>query len=249
MIATPIVFFNNNFIQLIATVLSSSSEEPTLPAFLMKEMERDAILQTINISEINVTIDLGSAMSPTEFMIGEHNIPSGTTITLRANSSASWGFPPYSQAVTWHSKVIHKLISGQTYRYWNARFENHGIPLQLALPYLGTKEYPANNYRFGWQHIVEDLTNIDFSDGFKRYADLKSKRNKFRFSFKESEADKVKLENIFKTFGVGKSLFIALDYDANINTQTFFGAMESFMAENYPVNRFQIPDFLFTESL
>jgi hypothetical protein len=88
--------------------------------------DRNAIFRTG--ATFPFVIDLGSAQRITAFALLDHNLTSGGTLTLQANTSDSWGSPAYSQAVSNNNPAY--LYLDQTYRYWRV------VPVDVSLSYF-----------------------------------------------------------------------------------------------------------------
>jgi hypothetical protein len=86
-----------------------------------------------------IKADLGAALQVQAFVLLDHNLTSGATITLQANSADDWGAPPYSQAVTWTAGTL-CLFLDQTYRWWRLTISDDANPagyLRASEFYLG----------------------------------------------------------------------------------------------------------------
>ena len=84
----------------------------------MIDLDRDTTYRSNNDISINIVMDLSSAKSFDSFIIADHNLSSGATITLEANASDSWGAPTFSEVITWSSgTILHYLSSSQSFRY------------------------------------------------------------------------------------------------------------------------------------
>ena len=70
---------------------------------------------------------------PTILGILNHNLTNAATIKLQANSSDSWGSPPYDQTITWRELNIYFTFS-QDYPYWRVTIDDSG---NSAFPQIG----------------------------------------------------------------------------------------------------------------
>jgi hypothetical protein len=90
-------------------------------------------------SPVWLKADLGSARQVRAFVLLHHNITSGATITLQANSADDWGAPPYSQAITWAAGVLCFFLN-ETYRWWRLTVTDASNPdgyIRASELYLG----------------------------------------------------------------------------------------------------------------
>ena len=75
--------------------------------------------------------------------IYNHNLTSGATITLQANTSDSWGSPPYSVTLTWRDELVYDFVTAvaaaSNYDYVRIRFQDSGNtePIQIGYIMLG----------------------------------------------------------------------------------------------------------------
>lgn len=114
-----------------------------------------------------LTFDLQVDQQVQALILYDHNITSAATITLKANSSDSWGAPPFSEAVGFNStKLVHYLTSAQTYRYWRLEITDAAIPenyLEISEIFLG--QYLQLNTNFSYasgkrakKSLIDDAT-------------------------------------------------------------------------------------------
>jgi len=68
-------------------------------------------------TSVNIVVDLGSATQVTMFVLADHNLTSGATLTLEANATDSWGSPSYTNTVSTISEPIVEYLD-ETYRYF-----------------------------------------------------------------------------------------------------------------------------------
>jgi len=90
-----------------------------------------------------IVIDLGAAKTPTLFILHDHNLTSGASVTLDANASDSWGSPSLSYSFTTITDPLYYYIPSGTYRYWSLNISDAGNPdgyIEAANMFLGTYE-------------------------------------------------------------------------------------------------------------
>lgn len=112
-------------------------------------------------TSIDFTVNLGSAQQITVFGLGDHNLTGSATITLKANTSDSWGAPPYSQAVTLAD--IATLYLDETYQYWRGSISDATNPdtyIQVGLMHLGTYLEPDHQADWGSTQALNGNVNI-----------------------------------------------------------------------------------------
>src|SRR6185369_1741454 len=109
----------DNVIDVSGVVITPATEDLSFPAVNVANQLRKKVYKTKTTTAAeSLTFDLGSAKAAAALVICEHDLKSGDTLTLKANSSNSWGSPPFTQAITWSSGIIVQTFSTQSYRYW-----------------------------------------------------------------------------------------------------------------------------------
>jgi hypothetical protein len=172
-----------------------------------------------------VKFDFGSSQTITCVAIMAHNLTSGATVALQANSSDTWGSPSYSQALTIatdsDSNVIPRLVyfktAGSLYRYWRLLILDPTNPdtyIQIGRVVLG-QEYEAT------RDLSSDLRVelIDPSEGSKSPGEVpvltqKARFRRIRSSFQfvgQTETDK--WATIFDHLGNSRGAIICWDTD------------------------------------
>lgn len=145
---------------------------------------RSAALESPN----TITVDLKSSQEVQAFILFDHNLTSGATITLKGNTANSgWDTPAFSEAVTWNSeKIVHYLSSAQTYRYWRIEITDAGNGdgyTEIGELYLGSYLELTRNYVDGFSRGYSILWNRNetlYGTAKKRFF---NKRRMLRYSF------------------------------------------------------------------
>ncbi|HMA78882.1 MAG TPA: hypothetical protein VKP88_07200, partial [Candidatus Paceibacterota bacterium] len=81
--------------------------------------------RTLDVDGEWITFDFGSAVTADYCAILAHNITSGATVKIQANSSDSWAAPPVDETIdidqvetgTVDDTILHNFTSSE-YRYW-----------------------------------------------------------------------------------------------------------------------------------
>lgn len=141
-------------------------------------------------------IDAGAPISPVAAAALYHNIDAGTgTMRLEANSSDSWGSPPWTQDFVvpsatedgWSVSPWMFLEGSPSYRYWALAVDgpNSIDPIRVGrLMLLGTLRQMQNDVRWGVieeeeHHILEHATDL----GIETIYELGGKRRRFSGEF------------------------------------------------------------------
>jgi hypothetical protein len=114
--------------------------------------DRNAYWKTTSDTSENVVVNFGSAQLVTAFVIADHNLTSGATITLQANTTDAWSPPAYTQVITYGDPAV--LYLSETYQYWRVLIADASNPdtyLRIGKLYLGTyTELAAETARPNW---------------------------------------------------------------------------------------------------
>ena len=112
----------NNFIDSVsAGSIVASSDLPNFEVINLQDQRLSIKWATDSMTSqtVVVTFPSASAYSVTTVAILGHNITSGTSVLIEANTSDSWGAPDYSTTLTViETGAILKFISAQEYQYW-----------------------------------------------------------------------------------------------------------------------------------
>lgn len=129
-----------------AGLWTASSEKPSLPAINLALSNRNKPWRSNGaVSGVTLTVDLGSALGVDAVALISSNLTNAATIGIAANSSNSWGAPPFSTTLTpWTAAntgvMLKFLASTQTFRWWQITLTDAGNPdgfLQVGVVHLG----------------------------------------------------------------------------------------------------------------
>lgn len=124
----------------------------------MLDLDRDTYWLSTGDTSENLVINFGAAETVEAVAIADHNLTSGATVTLQANTSDAWVTPAYTQALT-VADIISFYLS-EEYQYWRLVFADSSNPdgvIQIGEIYLGEyTELTAEWARPAWG------TGIDF---------------------------------------------------------------------------------------
>jgi hypothetical protein len=96
--------------------LTPNTEDPFFPVENIQDIHLGCAWRTVGTTA-QVVIDCGSALEVSCIGLAGLNVTDDATITVEANSSDSWGAPPFSTSLDVAETML-KFIATQTYRYW-----------------------------------------------------------------------------------------------------------------------------------
>jgi hypothetical protein len=143
----------------------------------------------------NIVINLGSAKAITAFVLQDHNLTSGATVTLQAHTSDSWGAPSYTSGALTVQDPIY-FYPSETYQYWRILLADAANPdgyIDAANLFLGTSTSLASKINASWgssrQAGYTLQSNISEPGVLRRYAYAKQKKLTLKFGKTVKNAD------------------------------------------------------------
>jgi hypothetical protein len=128
--------------------------------------DRNTYWETTSDTSENLVIDLGSPKTITAFILADHNLTSGATITLQGHTSNSWGSPAYTHAVVYGDPAV--LYLSESYEFWRPLITDPSNPdtyIRIGKIYLGTyTELIADTARPNWGSAIARKRNLVSSE-------------------------------------------------------------------------------------
>jgi hypothetical protein len=174
----------------IGPTVTASAEDSEYPAENLVDIN-PAKPAKLTTTGGNWILDFGTAIAGVAAALLYHNIDNGVTVTLQANSSSSWGSPPFSQTFTipgrteddWTVSPWIEFASTQTYRYWRllisgtANAQPIGVGHLMILSNLRTMD---TDVRWGEEEVEEHgLIELPTELGVETIYALGGKRRRF----------------------------------------------------------------------
>ena len=163
-----------------------------------------------------IKFDQGSAKKITMAALFGHNLTSGATVTIQANSEDSWEAPSYSQAMTWNEKAIVKFID-ETYQWWRITFEDGSNPDEyIEIGRICAGEYIEPDVNVS-ENVSKQLIDPSVKEGNQGKQGNVITRPKYRAFSVEftgiARAQQDQLSAMFEAVGNTGPLVFALDPD------------------------------------
>ncbi len=172
-----------------------------------------------------VKFDLETAQKVTMLAIFGHNLTSGATIKLEANTTDSWALPPYSHTLTWNALAIVEFLD-QTYRWWRISIEDGANPdgyIEIGRICAGEYYEPAVNVVETVQKSLVDPSTVEESDGRNEWSVERTKYRTYEVQFWDIDATQQgELETMFRAVGITRPLVFALDPDEYPEEETIY---------------------------
>ena len=164
-----------------------------------------------------VQIDMGSAQSIAAFILQNHDIlAADSSLAVAANTSDSWGSPPFSEAITYTASQLFKVWSPASYRWWQFSWTKNVATTVYNLgriflgPYTETTIQP--DYR-GFNRSIKDLSVNHTTTSGHVYSLQRAKPRKFDLVFHDLPLGE--LETYVDGVGTHKAHWIQVDPNAS----------------------------------
>lgn len=247
--ATKLLLHYPNLVD--TATLTPSSEDANFPVENVQNEQRSIVFKTAAaVTDFNIVIDNAVNTYASEFLIVNHNIPNGATITIDRNTSLSW--PANTVTITWGTlgnvPVVFRWASNNM-RYTRLRIQCTSTILNIGRLIMCVAKTPAINYSWGYTKRRLDMSEPTLSLGGQIYTNVKSKITEYDFEFYTKAADIAILEAFFNAVGIGKHCAMSFDYDANPYTETYYGFITEQLeyVSNAP-NAFEVSTLTFREA-
>jgi len=208
-----------------AAAITSSSEVTGLPDDNAVHAFVARVWRTTGDAAEWIKFDMGSAKKITMVAIFGHNLTSGATVTVEANSSDSWTTPAYTGAITWNELALVKFLD-QTHRWWRITFADAANPdgyIEIGRICAGEYVEPAVNVTEEVIRTVADPSNAEEAEGRQGWYYEKPKYRVCQVKFTGiARAQQDQLETMFRAVGNTRPMVFALDPDNYPSDDTIY---------------------------
>lgn len=173
-----------------------------------------------------------AAVSATAFLIIDHNLTVSDTLTLKANTTQSWGSPPFSQSITPVSGIIAKTFSSSSYRYWRLEItkasagDQKQIGVVMLCNYYDTPMQPDFD---GYSEDLVDPSIVSKSYGGQTYVERLTQYRKISTDFSGASQSFVdSLKGIFQTVGNSGQLVLQVESSGSLTEYVYCRLANSF---------------------
>jgi hypothetical protein len=193
--------------------LTPNVENPLLPVENIQDSHLGRVWRTTGLTTTaQIVIDLGSAQDISCIGLAGLNITDDATITIEANSSDSWGAPPFSTTLDVAETML-KFIPTQTYRYWRVTIADPTNPdfyVEVGRVYLG--QYMQMPGIVPGTRIPRQTSSaIDIAPSGAVFGDLGRQFRSAEFSFAGvSNAKRAEIDAMFAVVDRVTPVFIAI---------------------------------------
>jgi hypothetical protein len=212
--------WHDNKAALAGVLITPSSEQQEFPATYALNPQREWKWKSgTTLSSENIVLDLGSAQSITSCVLVDYDNPGAPpNPTLQANSSNSWGSPPFSTSAFTLENVSGFWVAtfaAQSYRYWRLLVTKDAASnvLTLGTMFLGNYFTTSHAPEFlGFERVKVDPSVHQPSAGGQISSDVRPKFRRWRIELEHHPWSQVNdLENIFETLGRHTPFVFQLD--------------------------------------
>jgi len=131
------ILLNDN--KILTSTITANSEDPNYPLSNLLDTRVVKYYRSISDSALRIVFE-NTGTAADWFFILNHNITSGATIKLEANTNDSWGSPPFSEVITHNSGTMSLNFTEATYDFWSLYVDDSSNPndfIQIGLCSLG----------------------------------------------------------------------------------------------------------------
>lgn len=170
-----------------------------------------------------IELQFPAAVSAKAINLVDHNFVNGSdTLTLKANTSSSWGSPAFSQALTVVSGVISQTFAQQTHQYWRLEITKSSaanvrqIGVLMLSDYYDTPEQPDFD---GYKERVVDPSKKTRSIGGQLYVEQLDQYRFLKCKFsKQSQTFKDSMVSIYQDSGFSKPIVAQVETSGTLTT-------------------------------
>ena len=223
----------------------------------MLDLDRDTRYRSSILEAPNtLTVDLGSPQQVKALILFDHNLTAAATITVKANSSDSWGAPAFSEAITWSAgKILHYLSTPQTYEFWQLQISdpaNAYSYIEIGEIFLGSFLELSANYLEGYSRPTKFLQSVNQTQyGITRKRFFNQQKT-FRFNYTHmAPADVASMEALVDAICSRSSGIINpiwFNSDSAVPADTWLVSLDALPIQNSKLSYFDMP-LQFTEVL
>ena len=202
-----------------ATAPTASTAEALFPITNVQNQRLASKWRSTTSTVANVVVDLGSAQAIDVVAVFGHNASvAGTTISIQANATDSWGSPSINTSLTIiaGAPILRYFTSAMTYRYW--RFlttETVATFIESGAYWLGTFTTIDPSSRVGYSVAKRRSDTVAYSRDHQKYATEGVGWREFRLQFPRTSG--TALTNILSMFDAaglhGSMIFSNFDDD------------------------------------
>lgn len=223
---TNATFLYNNLWD--AATLTYASQSPLFPASNTQQRHPTRTYRSTGVSAEWVEANLGGAYSWQAFVFKKHNLTSGATLKIQANTSSSWGgsLPvDVTLAPITADLMMYFWSSVRTEQYvrWTvADAGNTDGYIECGRNFLGPYFSPVINLSNDYDTGFDDPSDIMFSDGGQIVTNQKTHFQTVDLIFEYiSAADLALFKAMFASRGLGREFFFTRDRDLAVTTTIY----------------------------
>ena len=229
------ILYNNLIFQSGLSVptmtITSYSENPNYPALTaFNDTRLSRYYKSVGCTAEWLKFSFTTPVAASYLALMNHNMTSGATVVVQANSSDSWGSPAFSQTITIPTAVsgettwaVAAFSATKTYQYWRITIADAANPdtfIKIGYVFLGTVLTMPGMDISGISIPKNSTSLAQESYAGQTYGDTRLKYRTASFNFSGvSTTDKVNLESFFYTVDI-ITPFILLVWENDLTIQS-----------------------------
>lgn len=174
-----------------AAVLTATSQVGNLPAVNVQDVHPTKVWRAATVTTERLTIDAGAADAADAFAIVGHNLQAAATVTLEANTTDSWGSPPFSTTLVPSVGLpTLKTFTSQSFRWWRLTLTDATNPdgyVELGRLMIGTMadlSFQGRGVSVPWTDERPRADKQSVSLGGELYTDIGEEMAAYAFEFR-----------------------------------------------------------------
>ncbi len=229
---------NNNTAVAAGTTTLTSSADATYPATNLKILPISKTWRSVAgvLSNVDITMDFGSAQSVNLLALINHNLTSTATIAVAAGTTS--GVSNYSNTIAWrkYDAFLYLTVS-QSYRYWRIRITDSASTdnyIEAGYVIAASATQLASSFSYGWAEVDQYVNNEVSSEFGVPYIDELFYRMQFSFSFVNKPSAEVSvIRTLFQ--GAKRNVTPMFFIPDTVTNDGYFGRFQNDLIQNIGV--------------
>lgn len=214
-VSYPVRFCYDNVAAASGTTVSATSVTTSLPWTNTQNPQITRVGQSGTTNDYYINWVFDSATAIQQFILRNHNFPSGTTLTLEADTNPTFTTPAVQTGLTLTTNpdpIMYDWASAQTYQYWRLHVQTTGATVtSVGHVFLGPYtevDFPARST--AWDVVDPSISSNAYGGAHTSYYKPSYRTVEFTTS-PVDQADRRALTTMYETVGTHKPLYIVFD--------------------------------------
>ena len=203
-----------------SATVNANSEDSGYPVTNVQDQQLGKVYRSTGVSGEWLKFDLGSAEDVQGVFVVGHNITSGATVKVQANSSDDFASPPVDVSMTYGDIIYYLFSSSQSYRYWRITIDDSGNSdgyIEIGRVHIGKMLELGDIIKAEYPETIKRTDKIQFSLTGQVFGDEGVAYRLWTFNLPHlTLTEKNNLEEVFSDVGKINPLILIV-YEDDIN--------------------------------